>query len=125
MPWRPRKACSYMNCPELIPTGETYCTKHKEIKRLEMYQRRTVDILAQRFYQSARWKTIRAIVLREEPLCRHCYAKNIITMATEVDHIDGNYRNVDRSNLQPLCKPCHSKKTAKEQGGFGNRGRGV
>ncbi|MFR3634507.1 MAG: HNH endonuclease [Sutterella sp.] len=26
----------------------------------------------------------------------------------------------DQSNWQPLCHTCHSKKTAREDGGFGN-----
>lgn len=35
-----------------------------------------------------------------------------VTAATEVDHIDEDSHNNDPSNLQPLCKPCHSSKTA-------------
>lgn len=27
----------------------------------------------------------------------------------------------DKSNWMALCKPCHSRKTAKENGGFGNK----
>ena len=120
-PYRPMRPCSYINCPELIPGGETYCTTHRELKREESYKRRTVDKAQQKFYKSAYWKRLRALVLSEEPLCRHCYNKNIITVATEVDHIDGNWRNNDRANTCPLCKVCHSRKTAKEQGAFGNK----
>nr|WP_292832122.1 HNH endonuclease signature motif containing protein [Mesorhizobium sp.] len=29
----------------------------------------------------------------------------------------------DRSNWQPLCKPCHDRKTATSDGGFGREGR--
>lgn len=34
----------------------------------------------------------------------------------EVDHIDGDSFNNDPSNLRCLCKPCHSRRTARDQG---------
>ncbi|ELK38933.1 HNH endonuclease, partial [Brevibacillus agri BAB-2500] len=47
-----------------------------------------------------------------------------VTTATVVDHIvphKGDMRKFwDRMNWQALCASCHSKKTAKEDGGFGN-----
>ena len=56
----------------------------------------------------ATWRRLRILVLREEPLCRHCSAA-----ATDVDHIvplavGGTH---DRENLCPLCHACHSRKT--------------
>lgn len=56
------------------------------------------------------------MVLNAEPLCRHCMAEGRVQQAQEVDHIDGNAWNLAWDNLQPLCKSCHSKKTAKEHG---------
>jgi 5-methylcytosine-specific restriction protein A len=44
-----------------------------------------------------------------------------VRAANHVDHINNDPSNNDLSNLQPLCAPCHSRKTAKEDGGFGNR----
>ena len=67
----------------------------------------------------SKWRKIRAGQLTREPLCRACKAKGIIFPANEVDHIDGDSYNNFENNLQSLCKPCHSKKTAKENGGFG------
>jgi 5-methylcytosine-specific restriction endonuclease McrA len=61
---------------------------------------------------------LRAIELAENPLCLDCREKGIITAATEIDHVDGDSFNNEPSNRRPLCKPCHSKKTARE-----NRGR--
>jgi len=37
-----------------------------------------------------------------------------------VDHRDGDPNNDDASNLRALCTPCHSRKTAHQDGGFGN-----
>ncbi|MGA6536930.1 HNH endonuclease signature motif containing protein [Stenotrophomonas sp. NPDC101269] len=48
-------------------------------------------------------------------------AEGRTTAASHVDHRDGDSRNNDLSNLQGLCRPCHSAKTAREDGGFGNR----
>lgn len=70
---------------------------------------------------SAAWLALRQQVLNREPLCRCCAARGVIRAATDVDHIDGDASNNDDANLQPLCRRCHSRKTAREDGGFGNR----
>lgn len=65
------------------------------------------------------WYRLRAMILNESPLCLHCLSVGRTTPATEVDHITpirAGGSNA-RSNLQPLCKPCHSRKTATESGG--------
>jgi 5-methylcytosine-specific restriction protein A len=45
--------------------------------------------------------------------------------ANEVDHIKPHKGDMalfwDSSNWQSLCKPCHSAKTATEDGGFGRK----
>lgn len=69
---------------------------------------------------SAAWRKLRGLVLAAEPLCRECTKKRITRAASHVDHVDGDPSNNTMSNLQPLCAPCHSRKTAKEDGGFGN-----
>jgi 5-methylcytosine-specific restriction protein A len=71
---------------------------------------------------SAAWRAIRAHQLANEPLCRECAKRHRITVANTCDHIDGNCNNnpADGSNYQSLCGPCHSRKTAREDGGFGN-----
>jgi len=63
----------------------------------------------------AAWRKLRASVLRGEPLCRHCKARGLIVVATEVDHRNGPSDNRLES-LQPLCKPCHSKQTMRDMG---------
>ena len=66
----------------------------------------------------AEWRLIRSEMLASNPQCANCQQQ-----ATEVDHITplqmgGTH---DRSNLQSLCKPCHSRKTASET--FARRNR--
>ena len=58
------------------------------------------------------WRTLRAAVLREHPLCVLCRT----AMATEVDHADDDPTNNDRANLSALCKPCHSRRTNASRG---------
>jgi 5-methylcytosine-specific restriction protein A len=65
---------------------------------------------------SKQWRAIRERVLYEEPLCRECKANGKITAATQVDHIDEDSHNNSRDNLQALCAPCHSRKTAANHG---------
>lgn len=65
---------------------------------------------------SEAWRKLRAHVLAGEPLCRHCTARGLTVPATEIDHRDNNPANNDPVNLCPLCRPCHSRKTAKDMG---------
>jgi 5-methylcytosine-specific restriction protein A len=57
-----------------------------------------------------------------------CQAEGHTVSATDVDHITPHKGNkelfYDVSNLQSLCHSHHSQKTAKEDGGFGNKIRG-
>jgi 5-methylcytosine-specific restriction protein A len=75
-------------------------------------------------YQSKQWKATRQWVLNETPFCAVCDSP-----ANEIDHIiplskiymqqlDGNLA-YDTSNLQALCKSCHSKKSWTEGIGIG------
>jgi 5-methylcytosine-specific restriction protein A len=65
------------------------------------------------------------MVLRRDPVCQDPYdthnKNNETAASTEVDHIiplrQGGKNTMD--NLQGLCKSCHSRKTALEDGGFG------
>ena len=71
-----------------------------------------------------RWREFREAYLAAHPLCIQCGKNARLTAATEVDHIvplnDGGAQ-YDESNCQGLCKSCHSRKTATEDGAFGNR----
>ena len=73
-----------------------------------------------KLYNSSRWQDLRIYVLNKQPLCVECLKNNRITPATVVDHIKPHKGNEDLfydiNNLQSLCKSCHDRKTAKEDG---------
>ncbi|WP_163854613.1 HNH endonuclease [Paenibacillus elgii] len=119
MTLRPLKPCSRAGCPEL--TRERYCTKHKQ-EVGQQYERRRGSAHA-RGYDN-RWRKYRLQYLAEHPLCVECKKQNRLTAANVVDHIEphkGDYFLFwNPKNHQGLCDSCHSTKTAREDGGFGN-----
>lgn len=86
--------------------------------RITAQNRAQAKPVAQRSLLSghSKWRALRRSILADEPLCRMCSAIGRVTAAVEVDHIvavvDGG--SDDRSNLQPLCVPCHDTKSARE-----------
>lgn len=78
----------------------------------------TNDSRNQRFYKSKQWQQTRDYIIRLYPECVRCLENNIITEATDVNHIvniniDWN-RRLDIDNLEALCKSCHWKYTQQE-----------
>ncbi len=106
MPRRAMSPCGETGCPELCYTPR--CRVHTREA-----EKRWKDPSRQKVYQSRRWRGVRLQVLKEHPWCQNCG----INIATDVDHVvaladDGD--PYDRSNLQALCKRCHSSKTMTE-----------
>jgi len=109
--------CNEPDCPEL--TLEPYCDEHRRA------QQRDERARYPRQQYGAEWDRIRRRQLRRQPTCQcadpgcrcagHCTAT-----AAEVDHVVGLRHFTTRAvahqdgNLQSLCKPCHSRKTAQE-----------
>lgn len=83
------------------------------IKTLKQKQQANGRTLA---LDGAAWRKLRTLVLSSEPLCRHCTARGLTVIATDLDHRDNNPANNDLLNLMPLCHECHSRKTAKDMG---------
>lgn len=83
------------------------------------------DRQARRQYatNSSEWRRIREwVLIRDLYTCQRCSRLVGGKGEAHVDHIDGDSGNnpEDGSNWQTLCVPCHSAKTAAEDGGFGN-----
>lgn len=119
-----RTICSWPGCGQAVFLPDRYCEKHQAMREKQKEEARASR---DRFRGSAasrgydyRWSQFRRRYLREHPVCVMCGR-----LATEVDHIipfKGDKAKIfDLDNLQPLCHECHSRKTAKENGGFGNR----
>jgi len=127
MPAAPRKPCRHPGCCVLGTTS--YCEAHLKAKQKEVVVRRKQYDAErgnrhQRGYNS-RWVRASAVFKIANPICVHCEAKGITTLVYCVDHIVPHCGDMDLfwevSNWQSLCKKCHDIKTAKEDGGFGNK----
>lgn len=126
MPYAPMKPCSAPGCGKL--THDRYCDQHavaaKEEKRETERQRGSASA---RGYGRP-WQKYRAGFIRNNPLCCVCEAEGRVEPTTDVDHIKPHRGDQklfwDKNNHQGLCHPCHSRKTATEDGGFGHPRRG-
>ena len=117
MPIKPRHICFFSGCNEL--TAETYCSKHMKAKldQRKQYDKNRPEY--HKLYKSARWQNLRKQVLLINPLCVECKNANRFIPATIVDHVVPHKGDEKLfwiySNLQPLCKSCHDRKTSKEE----------
>lgn len=103
--------CSRPGCPNLVDAGR--CADHERTDDARRGSSRA------RGYNS-RWERTRAKHLTNSPLCTECGV-----IGSVVDHIDGlgplGPRGHDHDNLRTLCKPCHDRRTARDQPGGWNR----
>lgn len=110
----PLHECNHMGCHAL--TTERYCDKHKGSR--DSYR----ESASKRGY-GRRWQVSSKAFLANHPFCVRCLERGIHEPATVVDHITPHKGNQtlfwDKNNWQPLCKSCHDRKTATEDGGFG------
>lgn len=71
-----------------------------------------------------RWQQESKAFLRINPLCVKCEEHGYTTSAVVVDHTEPHKGDMvlfwDKSKWQGLCKECHDRKTATEDGGFGH-----
>lgn len=75
----------------------------------------------------ANWRKVRLAYIYEHPLCELCLKEGRGPVPVEhVHHVKpiagpNDRGRLDKTNLQSLCHSCHSRITAKHDGGFGNR----
>lgn len=125
MPMAARRPCTYPGCGLLTETGR--CEQHKFIERKEHDARR--GSAHARGY-GARWQKASKAWLRAHPLCAcpDCdEGRKRVTPAVLVDHRRPHRGDMtlfwDKTNWQSMAKACHDRKTATEDGGFGNTPR--
>ena len=122
-----KRPCAHSGCPNLVHKGfcDDCAPKHDFKARTEARR----ESASARGYDR-RWQKARLTYLRRNPLCADPFKtherQGMIVAAVLVDHIQPHkgdmtlFWRVD--NWQPLCKECHDRKTAQEDGGWG---RGV
>jgi len=107
MPWQP---------PIFRPNG--YATLSARERQAQ--HDKTRGTAAQRGY-GYRWQRYREQYLKRHPRCVICEKEGRLTLANEVDHIKPHRGDAalfwNGVNHQALCKPCHSRKTVREDGG--------
>lgn len=101
-----------------LPTVELPAVQYGKKHRVK--QRKSAN---ERGY-NYRWQKASRQYLIMNPLCRGCEEQGRVVAAKVVDHItphrDDKALFWDVKNWQPLCFSCHGRKTATEDGGFGN-----
>lgn len=104
MPRQTPSVCAEPGCPAVADRER--CPDHERQRQRQADAQRSPG---SRTLQTGdkRWRTIRARVLAAEPSCRDCGRE-----AQHVDHVNGDARDNRPANLQPLCGPCHSRKTS-------------
>jgi len=125
MPYMPKSPCTYPGCGAL--TGAARCDKHKRVEARQYDQQR--GSAHARGY-GARWQKASKAYLRAHPLCQcpECGDGELrVVAASVVDHKIPHRGDMklfwDSGNWQSMAKTCHDKKTATEDGGFGNAPR--
>lgn len=111
---RAARVCPSIGCSNIVSGSDRYCEScSKDRERVDNARRNPEN---KKIYSRA-WQKIRADYLKHFPFCVDCGE-----LASEVDHLipikqGGTH---DHENLRSRCKKCHSRKTAKNDGGFGN-----
>ena len=122
MPYKPKKPCKYPGCNQLVDAA--YCPAHEIHCEDKQYERQR-DKETRGWYSTRRWRLLRQQQLIRQPMCEECGRRGRMSVATEADHIKAHKGDeelfFDENNLQSLCKRCHSRKTAREDGRWKRR----
>ena len=125
MPTRPLGPCLEPGCAARA-AQQGRCAQHARAKRWEREdQSPRVSRSSTALGYDRQWRKRRAAYLLVHPFCIWCGALGLTMMATQVDHVWAKRRggSDDEGNLQGLCAACHARKTARADGGFGNRSK--
>lgn len=127
MPISAPKPCGHHGCGKLVSDGR-YCPEHKRAAS-GSFADKDRGTRHQRGY-GTNWEKLRLTILRRDNgLCQECLRNGILKAVGDkpysafCDHIvpKAEGGTDDESNLQTLCRTCHTAKTDKEK----LRGRGV
>lgn len=115
-----QKNCAAPACSKASIYGKRYCTIHTKVKDRADYERYRQNDEGQKVYKTKGWAITRKYHLATNPFCVDCLARGIQTAHDlHVDHVIPlkNYQGdpLDPSNLQTLCRSCHTRKSLKER----------
>ena len=98
--------------PQRPPSHRPYPRAERRHRSARQQRKRRSSASARGY--DRRWRKVRLMHLRENPLCVLCGARGRTVAATEVDHIIPLSEGGGEAggNLQGLCKRCHGRKTA-------------
>lgn len=123
MTGRIKRPCARPGCPALVVNG--YCPACSALALKMMAEKARASAYARGY--GRRWQKASKGFLLAHPLCADPFKDhgNAPRAAAVTDHIVPHKGDMglfwNPKNWQPLCKACHDKKTAKEDGGFGHR----
>ena len=116
--------CVVAGCEDVALPGGNRCADHAAEHKARLAAsraaaRRSEHATAHRaLYADPRWRRASAAFLRRNKWCADCGSLGVHELATDVDHVEPHKGDRalfwDRSNWQPLCHRCHSRKTARE-----------
>jgi 5-methylcytosine-specific restriction enzyme A len=116
--WSCPKPCK--TCGQAAVRGSKYCTAHQPNEQADQKRRHEKKSPWNKYYHTAHWHNLRTLVLARDPICVECKRE----ASTDADHIVPHRGNwdlfCDLNNLQGLCAACHSRKTSKQDGGYGH-----
>jgi len=123
MPALPKRYCLQPGCPE-------YAAKNGRCNGHQRKDKDTRSPQAQEWHRlyTGRWQRYRLVFLADHPICVDPFGEHGTgpEAAKVVDHITPHCGDADlfwsTANHQPMCTACHNRKTATEDGGFGNPG---
>jgi 5-methylcytosine-specific restriction protein A len=117
VPTRARRRCTASGCPRWAEPEQGRCNRpeHQLPKRKPAPTPRPSPT---ELGYDHKWTLKSRAYRRDHPECEvtSCTKRSACT-----DHVDGDRSNWEDTNLQALCWPHHSAKTARHDGGFGNR----
>lgn len=123
-----KKLCTYVGCKAIVEHNDDStsprCPKHQRTYKKNSHSDRRsnyehhYDENGKNIYHTTRWKKLRALKVKLNPLCEHCLKYGIAKPVEEVDHIvsildGGEIWDID--NLQSLCRRHHANKTRHEE----------
>lgn len=125
------KICNFAGCPVRTVNVGGFCDTHQN----EPKRRQEARVEAEpwrKWYHWSAWRRLKERFRAEKPeVAGICQGTNPLDglpcrkPAQHTDHVvphKGSWELfIDMSNLQGLCHECHSRKTAEEDGGFGNQ----